>query len=70
MLEKNIILHTSRNVKVAEMLIETGADVNAAYSPQNDLLIEMFGLHMTLECAESMGNEEVVKFLKEVGAEG
>ncbi len=55
--------------KAVQALIEAGADVNATHS-QHDDLTRLFGRMWStpLECAERIGNEEIVRLLKEAGA--
>ena len=53
--------------KGVQALIEAGADVNIK-SAKNDFIVALYGEGTALECAEIIGNEEVIRLLRDAGA--
>ena len=51
--------------EILRILIDAGAEVN---TESDDLINEIFQMRTPLECAESIGNEAVIRLLKEAGA--
>lgn len=53
-------------IGIVRILIEAGADVNTA---SDSGIAEVLGSSTPLGCAERAGDEDIVRFLKEAGAE-